>query len=114
MNNNKNDDVEYLFRIICQNKKQAEEIAAQLKGLETEMKPYFKNKEKVVLSFKIMESINYKVLYQLMKDNRDLDAGIFISLVTERDSDGISVPEYVLDFYLKVGGGKMDFSFTCV
>jgi hypothetical protein len=39
--------------------------------------------------------------------------GVYISLVTESDQDGLTVPEPVLRVIREVGG-QLDFSFTCV
>ncbi len=39
--------------------------------------------------------------------------GIYVSLVTEHDSDGVTLEPFICDFWRKVGGG-MDFSFTVV
>lgn len=38
--------------------------------------------------------------------------GIWVSLETDRDNDGIHVPENILDLYKKIGG-NFDFSFVC-
>ena len=39
--------------------------------------------------------------------------GIFVSMVTDSDSDGTSLPGFVID-YLQNVGGYLDFSFTVV
>lgn len=39
--------------------------------------------------------------------------GIWVSLVTEYDNDGLTVPSYVCSFFREVGG-SIDFSFTNV
>jgi hypothetical protein len=39
--------------------------------------------------------------------------GVYVSLVTESDSDGLTLPPFVCDFWRAVGG-SMDFSFTVV
>lgn len=38
--------------------------------------------------------------------------GVYISLVTESDQDGLTVPESALRVIREVGG-QLDFSFTC-
>lgn len=39
--------------------------------------------------------------------------GVYVSLVTENDSDGLTLPSFVCDFWRHVGG-SMDFSFTVI
>jgi len=39
--------------------------------------------------------------------------GIFVSMVTDSDSDGTSLPGFVIE-YLQNVGGSLDFSFTVV
>ena len=39
--------------------------------------------------------------------------GIYVSIVTENDSDGVTLAPYVCDFWRQVGGG-LDFAFTVV
>jgi hypothetical protein len=39
--------------------------------------------------------------------------GVYISLVTESDQDGLTVPESALRVIREVGG-QLDFSFTCI
>jgi hypothetical protein len=39
--------------------------------------------------------------------------GVYISLVTESDQDGLTVPESALRVIREVGG-RLDFSFTCI
>lgn len=42
------------------------------------------------------------------------ECGVFASLVTELDTDILSVPRHVVDFIRAVGVGGIDFSFTVV
>lgn len=37
--------------------------------------------------------------------------GVYVSLVTDRDSDGVHLPEFISSFYHEIGG-SLDFSFT--
>lgn len=39
--------------------------------------------------------------------------GIYVSIVTDRDNDGLRLSSYVSDFYREIGGA-IDFSFVCV
>jgi hypothetical protein len=63
--------------------------------------------------FDIVSKYNYKRLLEFL-DNNNISSksyGIWISLVTERDNDGVHLPAYAVKFY-KLIGGNLDFSFV--
>lgn len=66
-----------------------------------------------ILSIVLSEDLDYQPLIDIVHA-RNIDrhaCGVWASLVTDRDSDGISVPEYVVNLYSKIGH-TIDFSFT--
>lgn len=52
-----------------------------------------------------------RVIYAL--DISAVSRGLWVSLSTERDSDGIHVPAFVAEIFLKLRG-QLDFSFTFI
>ncbi len=43
----------------------------------------------------------------------NMEYGIWVSLVSELDEDGLKVPDYISELHRNIGG-KLDFSFTIV
>jgi len=68
----------------------------------------------IVVLFELSPKYDYKELCMFLINNMiSQDSfGIWISLVTDRDNDGVHLPDYVLQFY-KLIGGNIDFSFVC-
>jgi hypothetical protein len=68
----------------------------------------------VVVFFELLPDFDYSRLHFFLLNNQiSKDSyGIWISLVTDRDNDGVHLPEHVLEFY-KLIGGNIDFSFVC-
>jgi hypothetical protein len=69
----------------------------------------------LVVSIRLHQKINYRKLRMFLRKNGIASGkyGLWISLVTERDSDGVRVPNFAVKF-LQQTGGKLDFSFTAV
>ena len=53
--------------------------------------------------------LNFIKRYKIL----EISYGIWVSLSTNRDMDGLTVPKHVTEFYKKVGGA-LDFSFICL
>ena len=67
-----------------------------------------------IMQIEISDKLNcLKLQKYLEKQAMQLSFGIWVSLVTDSDSDGLSIPTYVVDFLRSVGG-TLDFSFVCV
>src|SRR4051812_20510961 len=71
--------------------------------------------DEYVLSFWMRDDGKYDWLIDLIRARgfSEEDYGFFVSLVTERDSDGVSLPEFARKLFRQTGG-RMDFSFTFV
>ncbi|WP_124327410.1 hypothetical protein [Desulfonema ishimotonii] len=73
----------------------------------------YKYHDSVVVLFELQPNYDYNKLCIFLLNNKitEKSYGIWISLVTERDNDGIHLPDYALKFY-KLIGGNIDFSFV--
>jgi len=112
MNESKPRTERYSFRVVCVPKLVAEEISKKFAHLPCRVNPYFKNEKKFVVSFPLTKDKNYDALGKyLVGCKRKMTYGLWVSLGTNRDSDGLTVPKYVCDIYQKIGG-TIDFSFT--
>jgi len=73
-----------------------------------------KGRNDYVVSIELSSSDICAALRQNLMDNPlKVPFGIYVSLVTERDSDGLSIPQYICNFWKEIGG-SLDFSFTVV
>lgn len=73
----------------------------------------YNNPGHVVVDFELLSSYDYSELHRFLHNN-ELDEncyGIWVSLVTGWDNDGVHLPDYVLKFYALIGG-NIDFSFV--
>ncbi|HQU99493.1 MAG TPA: hypothetical protein PLV19_11475 [Nitrosomonas sp.] len=52
-------------------------------------------------------------LKDFIHDQKGSNHDFFISVATDRDSEIVELPDYVAD-YIRVLGGKICFSFTCM
>jgi len=107
---------------------QKEKIYFRIIGLNADLLPSFessvknhavktakyKNTDLLVVSVELAHDYNYYELSRFLVSNKisEQSYGIYISLVTERDNDGVHLPDYALRFY-KLVGGNIDFSFVC-
>lgn len=67
-----------------------------------------------VASFRLEEGHDYGWVREFVRGLRanESEYGIFVSLSTPHDSEIVTLPQFVLDLYRNVGGGKIEFSFT--
>jgi hypothetical protein len=68
-----------------------------------------------VVYFEVRKKMKLKLLCDFIQKN-NIDSqkyGVWISLVTELDSDGVHVPDFAVDL-IRSTEGKLDFSFTSV
>lgn len=74
----------------------------------------YKDTNMLVVSMELLNEYNYIDLLSFITKNKisDKSYGIYISLVTDRDNDGVHLPDYALKFYQLIGG-NIDFSFVC-
>ena len=78
-------------------------------------KSYYKDKSLKVLSVELKEGIDYSDFISLVKSSKveRKKCGVYSSLVTDRDTSGVAVPDFIVDIYLEIGY-TLDFSFTVV
>lgn len=75
----------------------------------------YKDTSTFVVTFPIEKKRNFNGLIEFINQYH-IDEniyGIYVSLVTESDHDGVSLPRHVVELHKKIGG-HLDFSFTCV
>jgi hypothetical protein len=75
----------------------------------------WRNTNKVVVSIKLSSKLNAKLISDAISQSRipRRNYGIWVSLVTESDHDGVTVPVWICDLHERIGG-KIDFSVTMV
>ena len=76
---------------------------------------YLKGTRKLVVCFTLEKKIHCKKLQTFLIKGKipPSKCGLWISLVTERDSDGVHVPDFAVRLFQHIGG-QLDFSFTFV
>ena len=73
-----------------------------------------KGRNDYVLLIELSSSDICAALRRVLSDNPlNVPFGIYASLVTVSDSDGLSIPQYICSFWREIGG-SLDFSFTVV
>jgi len=110
----------YIFRIYAISKKivfdfqdafpELEHQAADLGKIPVRKKP---GKYTIAITLN-KKNVNYSErIHDFVRKHRlsSKSYGVWVSLATARDSDGLTVPKIVGEFYKKVGG-SLDFSFT--
>ncbi len=102
------------FRFVGFPKKAVPLLKKALPGVELKMGKQ-KKTQKLVISFQLNKNLKHKKLRAFLRQNKisPNTYGLWVSLVTERDSDGVRVPAFAAELFRKVGG-KLDFSFTSV
>jgi hypothetical protein len=105
----------YSFRILNITAKEVYSFKKIFNNFSYKVNKYFKDKEKFVISTEVIENIDCGKLKEFIKKNNlpKESYGIYASLVTGTDSDGLTVPDRIIDFYAKIGG-TIDFSFTFI
>ncbi len=76
---------------------------------------YYKDSNVKILSIEIKDGVDYAGFISAVKNFKveRRKCGIFASLVTDRDTSGLAVPDFVIDIYFEIGY-TLDFSFTVV
>lgn len=105
--------VEYSYRIIDVGSDLLELLKNRLNRYDLEINKYYKNKSNFVISLQLDESLDYGQFADVLNSVCNLKKGLYVSLVTESDSDGLSIPIFVIDLFRRIGG-TIDFSFTSV
>jgi len=106
----------YIFRLYKLSKRKIDDFKQRTNGLVYEIKPL----RNVQGRFTIVINLDKTQLYmkygpeilQFIKDHKlsKKSYGIWASLLTERDNDGLHLPVYVIQFYKQLEG-SIDFSF---
>ena len=105
--------IKYYFRIVDVKEEIANSICNALPDLKFELNK-FTNGSNLVMLLKIEDGKDYSTLFSKINSQKDLRKGVYISLVTESDSDGLTVPNFVTTFLNNIDNVTIDFSFTCV
>jgi len=107
-------ELEYSFRITDFEPSLFQTLEKYLSGLSIESREH-KDTKKLVVAIPLTEGYNYQTLIEFIKLNNIpwSQYGIWVSLVTDLDQDGVHVPEFVTNIIREIGG-NIDFSFTCV
>jgi len=73
---------------------------------------YYQDNKRYVISFDIVPKKDYSGLEQyLLMHKATMHYGLWVSLGTNRDSDGVAIPKHICELYKRIGG-TIDFSFT--
>jgi len=112
---NKYHKEKYTFRLINISKRVLVDFDNQFSTfqLKYEVGQYFKNKIKYVICIPYSKKIPSQKLLKFIKINKLKNYGLNCYLSTNRDNDGIYVPNEIVDFYGKMGG-SLDFSFIFI
>jgi len=105
--------IKYYFRVVDVKKDIANTICNALPDLKFEIDK-FNDGSNLVMLLKIEDGKDYSTLFNKINVQKDLRKGVYISLVTESDSDGLTVPNFVTAFLNNIDNATIDFSFTCV
>lgn len=102
------------FRIVGLKKNLIDDYKKIVDSEELEVTRY-KKTNTFVVSFPIFKWHNFDELIDFIVNHQIEENiyGIYVSLVTESDHDGVSLPRHVVELHKKIGG-HLDFSFTCV
>ena len=105
----------YYFRVIDVTKYELNKLIDDLRNICSFQQNKFKNTDNYTIIIELNTKSNYSKLEEFVFQHPEIKEryGIYVSLVTDRDSDGLSVPTYVINLFLKIGG-TFDFSFTSV
>lgn len=103
----------FYFRIVGMRKELLNNLKTHIVGHTVKTSNY-QDTDTLVCSLEIMSNYDYSGLAYFLNFNSIPceSYGIYVSLVTERDNDGVHLPDYALQFY-KTIGGNIDFSFVC-
>jgi hypothetical protein len=102
------------FRFVDFPERLLPELKGTLPNTELEVKKT-RTSQKLVVSFELTKHISKAklVLFMRRKNISPNKCGLWVSLVTDCDSDGVHVPAFAVKL-LRETGGQLDFSFTLV
>ncbi len=107
-----NVEIEICLRFVGISKSQYDHIEALCNEFEIECRKINSNYV-VAVKLEIQKSFD-KIIELFDRCNFEKDQyGLFISIVTESDSEILEIPPAYVDLSRKIGG-KIEFSFTCV
>jgi hypothetical protein len=108
--------VKISFRILDLSEAQVTAMQTQVSGAGYGFRTYRLRREPKVIGaqFTLRQKQRYDDLVRFLKVNKIKKSsyGIWISLITNDDTGGMHVPDYVVKLYEKTGG-NLDFTFTC-
>ena len=104
----------FVFRLIDIAAQDVDAIKSLLPGQPVEIKKW-RGTGNYVVVFPIDAASDPGAVARLLSERAipESKCGIWASLTTDRDSDGITVPDHVLN-WSRILGGQFDFSFTSV
>ena len=107
-------DVHICSRFVGLSGVQLDEVASQLRDIPHECRERKNNKDYVLCIELTCPDVCSRLrgIISMASELRSVH-GIFVSMVTDSDSDGTSLPGFVIE-YLQNVGGSLDFSFTVV
>jgi hypothetical protein len=105
----------FSFRILEVNSSELDEFNDYFKQTYGYRHKKKKDSDKFTIVLELNEKTDYAPLAEYILKHQGLNGrcGIYISLVTELDSDGLSVPDFVLSLLINIKG-TLDFSFTTI
>jgi len=107
--------VQYHFRIMGLTVEGIEELRSLAVGLPVRQGKHYRDERVSVVTIPIEEDADYSWLASFLSRHgigQDL-YGVYISLTTSRDEDGVGLPSHVLALSRSVGG-TVDFSFCSI
>ena len=104
---------EYWFRFRSLTETQVH--ALQNHGVHVELRPKRNSPGQFVASFRLSHADAYDWLPSFVQtyELADSEYGVFGSLLTNHDSEIVTLPAFILDVHRRVGG-QIEFSFTMV
>jgi predicted NAD-dependent protein-ADP-ribosyltransferase YbiA (DUF1768 family) len=108
-------DEEISLRFIDLSETVAAKFVRMLPKSWTIEKRRWRKTENVLLAIELSRNLDVERLSDAIRQSRipRRKFGIWISLVTESDHDGVTVPIWICDLHQRIGG-KIDFSVTLV
>jgi hypothetical protein len=106
--------VYYDLRLVGLSKDEADNIEERFKTL-TFKRGKIKNTEQVILLLKLHSRGKHSTFLKYIKENPTVirRSNIWISIVSEKDMDGLTVPNYIYKI-IKTLDCRIDFAFTVV
>jgi hypothetical protein len=101
------------FRVVGITLDQMRAFQKLLDGVTVEQRQR-KGKDDFVLSVELSNPVICDIIQRALSSSvLNAPHGLYVSLVTESDSDGVRLEPFICEFW-KVVGGDLDFSFTVV